>query len=270
MHSKQAAVVIPIYKAQYSAYELISIAQCFKVLKNYPVIFVKPNSLSVLPTVPPGAKFEIISFDDSFFADINGYNKLMLSEGFYGSFSDYEFILIHQMDAFVFTDQLSYWCNQGYDYIGAPWISENVYTNFVRRIKERIKNYLYVRYNAKYKDGMPKIGKQLENRVGNGGFSLRRAGLFANYCKKFKPLADKYIAMQHPSYNEDVFWSLELNRKRKNVKVPGFNKSLHFAFELYPDRAIEKTKGQLPFGCHAWDKEREFWQPIFKKEGYDI
>ena len=270
MYSKQAAVVIPVYKPQFSAYEQIALQQCFKVLKSYPIIFVKPGSLTLSPPVPPAVNYEVISFDDEYFVDIEGYNKLMLSTEFYESFTDYQYILIHQLDAFVFSDRLSFWCSQGYDYIGAPWISKKASRNFFSWLNASIKNYLYVRYNVKSNDGLPKIDRQMENRVGNGGFSLRRVELFTNYCIKFKPLSERYISMQHPWFNEDIFWSIELNRKKKNLKIPDLKKGLQFAFETNLETAFSKNNRQLPFGCHAWDKNIDFWQPMFKELGYDI
>ena len=31
-------------------------------------------------------------------------------------------MLIYQLDAYVFKDELLNWANKGYDYIGAPWL----------------------------------------------------------------------------------------------------------------------------------------------------
>jgi hypothetical protein len=71
-------------------------------------------------------------------------------------------------------------------------------------------------------------------------------------------------------YNEDVFWSIELNRKRKVLKIPGYKKALQFAFELVPERAFRINNNQLPFGCHAWDLNIDYWRPVFKELGYTI
>ena len=37
-------------------------------------------------------------------------------------------MLIYQLDAFVFQDDLAYWCQQNYDYIGAPWLRDRDFT----------------------------------------------------------------------------------------------------------------------------------------------
>lgn len=269
MDSTKAAVIIPVYKPEFSAYELISLAQCLKVLKDYPIIIVKPQALVVDNKVPGISTIQQISFDDRYFADIHGYNELMLSEEFYSKFSKYEYILIHQLDAFVFSDQLNEWCGRGYDYIGAPWLSRKK-RSLLGRAANDIKNYLYVRYNVKNKDGLPKIGKQLENRVGNGGFSLRRVSKFLEHAIRDRQAIDQYLAMKHPWFNEDIFWSIELNRKKEQIKIPKMQEALQFAFETNPGIALELTGGRLPFGCHAWDKYADFWRPFFAKQNCKI
>ena len=81
----------------------------------------------------------------------------MLSSEFYRRFSKFEYILIYQLDAFVFKDQLNYWCKKGYDYIGAPWFEGFHLT----------------------KTGVNIIG------VGNGGFSLRRVKTHIDLTGRF-------------------------------------------------------------------------------------
>src|ERR1700744_1519211 len=120
---KKAAVVIPVYKTQLSAYEKVSLKQCKDILGDHPVIFAKPVSLNIDGLISVTG-FQSVSFDDHYFESVHGYNELMMAEEFYKSFSDYEYILIYQLDAFVFSDQLDYWCDQDYDYIGAPWLRE--------------------------------------------------------------------------------------------------------------------------------------------------
>jgi hypothetical protein len=132
--SKQVAVVIPFYKPTLTDHERISLQQCHKTLANYPIIAVKPQSL-VLPGEVAGYSFyNIISFNDEYFKSIQGYNRLMLSAAFYEAFIQYEYILIYQLDAFVFKDELSFWCNQDIDYVGAPWMRKKEYPNILKKI----------------------------------------------------------------------------------------------------------------------------------------
>jgi hypothetical protein len=76
--------------------------------------------LSALARQYPPLSIE--SFPDENFRDISCYNRMLLNDEFYARFAEYEYALIHQLDAFVFSDRLLEWCKLGYDYIGAPWL----------------------------------------------------------------------------------------------------------------------------------------------------
>ena len=39
-------------------------------------------------------------------------------------------------------------------------------------------------------------------------------------------------------FNEDVWWCIELNRKKKNLKIPGYKEAVFFSFENEPERAF--------------------------------
>ena len=114
-------IIIPIYQEKLSKTEEISLAQSIRILGSHPIVIIKPKSLNIshLQQQYPQISFE--NFDDTYFKGTLSYNRLMLSEEFYSRFLAYEYMLIYQLDAFVFRDELEYWCAKGYDYIGAPW-----------------------------------------------------------------------------------------------------------------------------------------------------
>ena len=266
--SKKVAVIIPFYKDDLSQYESIALEQCFKVLGGHTIIAIKPERLILPDSVTKYPFLSIVSFNDSFFADVQGYNRLMLSAEFYSAFIDYEFVLIHQLDAFVFKDDLLDWCNRGFDYIGAPWIQPHPFPDLIKTVKSKIQYYLHTRFNV-LEDGIPST-KQFEYKVGNGGFSLRRTKIFHEICLKQADKIQEYTGHQHHRYNEDAFWSIEVNRKRKILSIPNYKTGVRFAFEFYPNHALKINHSQLPFGCHAWDLQLDFWRPVFKEQGYEI
>ena len=121
-------IVIPIYKTDLNVYETVSLNQVVDVLKNYTKIIIKPTNLDVKAILDKyDNQFDVQDFDDDYFTDLVGYNRLMLSPEFYGRFEDSKYILIYQLDAFVFRDELAYWCSLNYDYIGAPWLNKRKY-----------------------------------------------------------------------------------------------------------------------------------------------
>lgn len=260
------AIVIPLYKAQLNSFEEISIRQCFKILSRFKIIAVKPQCLDL--TDYPFKFDEVISFDDAFFADIQGYNRLMLSAIFYQSFLDFHHILIYQPDAFVFSDDLDYWCSAGYDYIGAPWLV--TYPDVIKKIKNTSLAFLQtkIKLNRSKSELLTKV--QFDNRVGNGGLSLRNTKKFFNICQQEIEMIAFYNQKDEHYYNEDSFWCIEVNRNTKRLTIPGYKKAVYFAVENFLPQAFKLTNGKLPFGCHAWDTHLDFWRPIFKEAGVNI
>ncbi|GAA4463422.1 hypothetical protein GCM10023189_41440 [Nibrella saemangeumensis] len=265
-------VVIPIYKSSFTRYEEIALTQCMRVLGHHPVIIVKPESLLIDELVKKYPTLQARSFADSYFTDVQAYNRLMLAEVFYQGFLDFEYILIHQLDAFVFRDDLLGWCRQGYDYIGAPWLRDRDFTSWSDEAVFGIKKKIATLLDLKKEDGITPREIISLNSVGNGGFSLRRVPALLRWLKLFRRKIENYERIHAHQYNEDVFWGIEVNRYFPLLKIPDFRKAMQFAIEFYPDRAVTiYNKGHLPFGCHAWDIHgTDFWRPIFARYGYEI
>jgi hypothetical protein len=256
--TQKVAVVIPMYKNELSANELASLNQCFAVLYNHPIIVIKPRSLKL--TVLDGYKgIQYIEFDDAYFEDVRAYNRLMLWKEFYSKFFNYEYILVYQLDAFVFNDQLLDWCEQGYDYIGAPWLRSHPYIDVIKAVKSKLKIYIHTFFNFTQPGTDLPTNIQFENKVGNGGMSLRKVHTFYHALNKYKASTTPYLYRPEHCFNEDVWWSIELNRKKKILRIPGYKTAVFFSIENEPVRGFELTGQQLPFGCHAWDKHVDFW-----------
>lgn len=262
------AVVVPLYREYPTEYDLISLNQCFRILKDYPIIVVKPESLNT--DNYPFRFSETITFDNRYFDSISSYNELMMSDIFYEKFLSYSYILLHQTDAFVFRDELQDWCAKGYDYIGAPWLRWALYPDVVKKRKEEIKGFFHRFFNLKEPNSDVPSRRQLENRVGNGGLSLRRSEKFYRICKESKRQIQRFLDRDEPEFNEDVFWSIEVNRRRNRLRIPGYKEAVKFSFESQVETAIRLTHGQLPFGCHAWEKNLNFFRPYFEKHGFKI
>jgi hypothetical protein len=265
---KKVAVIIPFYTAALSENDKIALRQCHKILSAHPIIAVKPQSLVLPADVKSYPFFDTVSFNNDYFTSKKSYNRLMLSAEFYNAFTNYEYILIHQLDAFVFKDELLHWCDKDIDYAGAPWIRIRENMNRFHILLSRLQYFIYTHINLK-KIGIDNID-QLENRVGNGGFSLRRVKKLAELCHELQPQIAIYNQNDTYQFNEDVFWSVETNRGKKRLNIPGYEEALDFAFEIAPERAKNLNYGRLPFGCHAWDLNLDFWKPIFEESGYII
>lgn len=274
MNKKDIAVIIPIYKCSFDKYEQVAFRQCVSVLGDYSIVVVKPENLneerlsasfSSFCDALPEIRYE--SFDNAFFEGISGYNNLMLSEVFYRRFVKYEYILIYQLDAFVFRDELLEWCKYGYDYIGAPWIP---YDSIIENISHRcnaVKWYFYKffkpeklilrQYNGS--KCTVDINRYCFYQVGNGGFSLRKPSVFLKTVIKYRKKIKSLIFNDGLFYPEDVFFCLEVGWK---LKKPGYRKAMRFSVEENPRFCYLQNGSRLPFGCHAWTRKEyaDFWK----------
>jgi hypothetical protein len=237
--SKITAIVIPIYKQEMSSSERVSFERALKVFPENDIIIVSPKSLNLDNYLALSPTLKVNTFDDYFFENITGYNELMLSVGFYERFLNYKYILIYQLDAYVFENQLNYWEKANYDYVGSPWlISPPIASN--KKPKVNIQHWFV-------------------NRVGNGGLSLRKVKthywtmIFYWILIKFFPL------------NEDMFLGILMDFINPFFKKPKAMEALKFAFEMQPRKSFELNNHQLPFGVHAWEKyDPEFWKEWIK------
>lgn len=262
LSATKAKVIIPVYKTEIEPDEWLSVHQCFKILSHHHILFVAPEGLDLSHYQNQLGDIQVEYFPAHYFANIEGYNALMLSTTFYERFLDVEYLLIYQTDAYVFKDELSYWCSQGYDYIGAPWLPVGKYLKFPK--------YWFARYRAWYRCKSAKHKtdtRRLDFRVGNGGFSLRRVQCFHRITQSEGTMIEQYKSLnQSTLFNEDVFWGIEM-KKKYGLKIPGFRTAMRFAVEHEPDYCYRCNKQQLPFGCHAWRMERNysFWDSLLRR-----
>jgi hypothetical protein len=248
------AILIPVYRDRLSLLELRSLRQAYRLLHPYELIAVKPDSLEPENIRKEFPSLSFVSFADCFFQGRSGYNKLMLSARFYERFLQYDYILIYQLDAYVFRDELPAWCEKGYDYIGAPWLKKRIY-HFP------VISHIRTPWHQ-YKVSRNRLSTQmLYGKVGNGGFSLRKVESHYHAAIRYEKKIEEYLSHENSHfYNEDVFWATEVS----GFRYPSPMEALAFSFDKYPSYCFRLTGGRLPFGCHAWYKRkmRKFWKPV--------
>lgn len=114
-------VTIPVYRETLSADEERSFRRsCAVYGKKYSVVAFAPESVDMAVYVAIFPDLKIERFPDSYFRSIGDYSRLLLSEEFYERFADFEWLLICQLDVWVFRDELEYWCSCNIDFLGAP------------------------------------------------------------------------------------------------------------------------------------------------------
>lgn len=250
-----------------------SFRQALKVLTRYDFIIYTHNELDLsLYNAEASAlnkSFSVEFFDKDYFTSITGYNKLCLTVDFYKRVCNYEYLLIYQLDAWVFRDELEYWCYKGYDYVGAP----------------------FFKHFGCYEDG-DKLWS-----VGNGGFSLRKISFMIRFLTSRYPInfhidfkngvvgfiksclksigvcntVSYYAKHVYDHINEDHFFTNHISRitcwKSLKAKMPLPEEAASFAFERSPSYLYGICGETLPFGCHAFEKNEyeTFWSKFIIK-----
>lgn len=243
----KVAVVIPIYKPDISPSEKKALLQCIKVLGRHPLVLIKPRSLDASVYFAIHRNFIVKNFDDIHFASIDGYNALMLHPKFYFRFLRWNYLLIYQLDAFVFKDELDYWCSKKFDYIGAPWLG----LLWPEKLRNELSTSKYAIINQLKK--LFNFDRRQSHLAGNGGFSLRKSSSFfiiSCLLWALQPIVD----FKRNKWNEDVVWSIWIPKYFPFFAIAPFEKALMFGFESDPDRCYELNNHHLPFGCHGWEK----------------
>ena len=228
-----AVICIPVYKEKISYYEEISLQQVNRILSKWDKVYIAPESLSF----KYGNNYSVVRFPNEFFVSKDTYSDLLMEKSFYQVFSDYDFLLVYQLDAFVFADKMAYFCNLNYDFIGAPG-----------------------------RGGMWRYF-----HVGNGGFSLRKIKscikILNNKREIMQSLRKRY---QWRSVPEDIFWGYCGYVQDVDFCVPSSRLASKFSVENdYVHGMRDIKKYGLPFGCHYWQGENYmFWKNYIESFGY--
>lgn len=122
-------VIIPVYTTRLNRFEALTLQNNYQKLQNHPIVLVAPEGLDPSNLLNLYPRCQVETFSPDYFNSISSYNRLMMSEEFYRRFSDVDYILICQTDAYIFRDELAEWCEKGYDYVGPRgWYAR--FTNF--------------------------------------------------------------------------------------------------------------------------------------------
>ena len=270
----RAVVVIINHKEVLSKYEEISLQQCINILGNHPIWMIIPDNLNYIHLSQNYPSLKFLKVKAAHLSTYRNFNRFKINPFIYNHFKAFEYLLYYELDAFVFKDELNAWCDLGYDFIGAPWLT------------------------------LDDSGNIVFNGVGNGGFSLRKISSHIRVLNSFKKLSKNkelinwysgfnvkgkiayfpslllhYLGLKNNSLwylnnytqNEDIFWGSVVGESFDWFSLPESADALKFSMELLPHEAYEFNNRILPFGCHAWWKyDFSFWKPFIERFGFDL
>jgi hypothetical protein len=282
-------VAIPVHTLDLSRSEQASLINCLSRLGRHDILFVHKQSLDMAAFLeayvsPSNSSFQLRTeaVDDRWLQSVEAYNALMFQGWFYRLFKAWDYVLIHQLDAWVLRSDLDRWIRKGFTYVGAPW---------TRHLGP----------------DTPDIG------VGNGGFSLRCVADMIRICDSFqtahvpvfrwRELAYRvtlfrryhgYPLAQWPSFfckrlvlfllmsmgwrntltyysrvgiQEDHLFSIYAPWVFPWMRIPSLAEAADFAVETNPRQTFAYYQIRCPFGCHAWEKhDPSFWLTSFPEE----
>ena len=148
------AIVLPIYRPRLDDEVLAAVDRAIALLQHGDWYLIAPMSLETSFYEKRYGK-AISRFPDACFDSVQSYSRLLLTDEFYATFAQYEYMLVIQDDVYVLRDDLAYWQARRFDYIGAPWPTGIEYV-----------------LSMSHRPGI--YGHTVTAYVGNGGFSLRR------------------------------------------------------------------------------------------------
>ena len=244
---KKFCIVIPIYKEELDCIDKISLKRLDTVISNkYDIYFIKPKGLKTdeYYNLLDKSCTKEIEFKKSYFKSNFTYSQLCLQYSFYNKFSKYEYMYIYQTDCYLVDDKLEFWCNKGYDYIGAPILA----------LDANWKNY----------DNIDKFKPQ----VGNGGFSLRKISVFKDLTnpkgefRQYYGLTDDKLSkvrFEDKYFCNDLYNFYDLSK-------PNWMEALFFALDMNIDAIYNDFKFKyMPMGIHAWPKNIRYWKNVLEE-----
>ena len=264
---KNCVVIIPVHQLQPLENALLSFNHCFKVLAEHTIIVLAPQGLDLTAYRTVHSNFTTVEIDPIWQSSIENYNLLKRSLFFYDLFKEYEYLLTYELDAYVFADELQFWCDKKFDYIGSPWFEgydepgSNPKIIGVGNSGFSLRNIQSCRSILHRIEAIRKFRKYW--------FQLHFQSLF-NYEKLllkigwlFKLKTAKYISdfIFESHLNEDYFWSIVVPESFGDYEVAPVSDAIAFGFEVCPELLFEQNNYKLPFGCHAWEKYNPtFWK----------
>ncbi|MBE6073019.1 MAG: hypothetical protein E7202_00505 [Selenomonas ruminantium] len=227
-------IVVPVYQETLKPSERASLNQVKKVLNNYDLVFVAPIKMKYFFQVK---NYQVEFWPNECFENVVSYSKLLLTKEFYERFRHYDYMLVYQLDAFVFEDKLEHFCSLGYDYIGAP---------------------------------IPFWGKWrgLKTRVGNGGLSLRKISSCIRITAQKEEIYMRTGMKNRFEEGEDQFFAYCGYDEEISFLVSDKVTALLFCIEGEVMKCYRKlSENTLPFGCHGWSKYAfwKIWKPYIGK-----
>jgi len=237
------AIVSPYQGTPLDAVSRLSLRRTAEVMPGHRWIFALPEGADLSELRSVCGNIEARFFPCEFFVSKRAAQLFYMHPLFFEAFLEFDYILIHQPDVFVFEDRLEEWVHRmaanHWDYIGAPWLDFQ-WLRFAKNPAARLPWQWWLR-----------------EKVGSGGFSLRNARKCAAIAREHLPVIQRLSSF----VPEDVWWCQLAQMVGANLSRPPVEVAAHFAFETECEKCFHLTNGKMPFAVHGWNRhDWDFWR----------
>ena len=268
--NNKLAIIVPTQKSylNYIEKEVINrISQLYS--KRFSLFFILPEGSKINYRIKG---FENIYLDPTFFyTNIQGYNSLCMDVNFYKIFENFDFMLIHHLDAIILKDEIELWISKNYSYIGGPSISKTLIGKKPKNLKFFCNGGLSLRKNTDF------INVLNSKKIYFNKFDIRsiKALILFKHIKQYINLVYKnYYSKNNFDVqnftkefflNEDFFWTFLAKLFILNFKLPEeilecASFSIDNAHKFYLSKLNDN-----PFGIHGYtEKNALYLKKIFK------
>jgi len=183
--------------------------------------------------------------------DWRAYSRLMTSLELYQAFSWAEYVLVVQLDAIVFVDEIDVWADRAFDHVGPPWWTRG--PNPLKRSPRPAVSGIGGVCLRRTKSCIRVLEHANERRC---RVNAPRSRLYRSPKWKASSLltSDRsWVSTreraQSGAITEDEFWAMEVPRWF-DWSMPSAVESLNFAFDMYPRLSVKLTTS-APFAVHG-------------------
>ncbi|WP_259700964.1 DUF5672 family protein [Synechococcus sp. CS-1324] len=272
-------MVIPVYQANLNAYEQISLRRAFAILADHPICLLVPRSrqnairLMLQKLLPLEANCGWQVVDDHCLDSHRSYNQMMLEPAFYRHYASHSHLLICQLDAYVFEDQLLHWCHQPFDYIGAPLYLPNATHGPAGLFCVGVGGFSLRRIQPilALLQANPIVFRSRELREILQPFNNKARALYLirylfcrliNGCRLAAPgnQLSRWVGV-----NEDAVFAKYLPRYHSSFRLPDASAALEFCIDKHVELELAALGGAIPFAAHAWwtcPENLAAWRPF--------
>jgi len=267
-------VLVPTHRSRPTPQEAISLRQLARNLGQHEIVLMTPEGLdtSAHRELLPNASH--IAIKKEWMQSHASYNRLIISPLLGSLFRGYSHLLLHEPDSLALHDSLLKWCEQPYDYIGAPWftpiagkqgmatLAQGANSGFslfrldaMRKVSRSWKRWYPLKHALgdirRGLKGQPRHIARGLNGLFPGGLLRGAHQLYSSYC--------------------DQYWSLLIPSLVNDFQVAPSEIAVQFSWEKWSHLCMAYCRGHLPFGIHAWAKyDFDFLHPHLIAAGVDL